>query len=143
MQNLTRFPQPRRRASSELRQSHKAASPAFTKLCSSSWAVELPRSLITGNTFGAVIVYAAACAWREWGYTDDDEVFKRTAAAIPPGGWQALVRVAHANLPPVARPSCRREPDPDIDLWPLYPAPETAPASNSRAARSPCCFTGD
>ena len=77
----------------------EADSPAFHKLCSASWAVQLARSLITNKSipFGAVVVYAAACAWRdrgpEFGHTDDEGDFTRTAAAIPPGGWPALVGV--------------------------------------------------
>ena len=73
---------------------------AFEKLCGDSWAARLPRSLTTDRSipFGAVVVYAAACAWRDrgpgWGFTDDDEVFTRTSAAIPPGGWPALVGVS-------------------------------------------------
>ena len=77
----------------------EADSPAFHKLCSASWAVQLARSLITNKSipFGAVVVYAAACAWRDrgpgFGHTDDEGDFTRNAAAIPPGGWPALVGV--------------------------------------------------
>ena len=73
-------------------------SPAFNKLAADSWAVQLPRSLVTNNPFGAVLVYAAACAWRDrgpgFGYTDDEGDFIRNAAAIPPGGWPALLAVS-------------------------------------------------
>ena len=75
----------------------EAESPAFHKLCSDSWAVQIPRSVATSNRFDAVVVYAAACAWRDrgqgFGHTDDEGVFTRNAAAIPPGGWPALVGV--------------------------------------------------
>ena len=75
----------------------EAESPAFHKLCSAPWAVQIPRSVATSNPFGAVVVYAAACAWRDrgpgYGLTDDEGVFTRTAAAIPNGGWPALVGV--------------------------------------------------
>ena len=73
-------------------------SPAFNKLAADSWAVQLPRSLVTKNPFGAVLVYAAACAWRDrgpgFGYTDDEGDFIRNWAAIPPGGWPALLAVS-------------------------------------------------
>ena len=77
----------------------EADSPAFHKLCSASWAVQIGRSVITNKSipFGAVVVYAAACAWRDrgqgFGYTDDEGDFIRNAASIPPGGWPALVGV--------------------------------------------------
>ena len=75
----------------------EAESLAFHKLCSDSWVVHIPRSVIENNPFGAVVVYAAACARRErgpeLGNIDDEGVFTRTAAAIPPGGWPALVGV--------------------------------------------------
>ena len=76
-------------------------SPAFDKLCADAWAVQLPRSLVTDRSipFGALIVWAAACAWRdrgpEWLLIDKKgQVFTRAAAARPPGGWPALVGVA-------------------------------------------------
>ena len=77
-----------------------ADSQTFRKLCSDSWAVRVPRSIVTDGaiTFGAQVVFAAACAWRDrgpgFGDTDDDEVLTRTAAATPPGGWPALVGVS-------------------------------------------------
>ena len=76
----------------------EADSPAFTELCRASWAVQIGRLVITKSIpFGAVIVYAAACAWRDrgpaFGHPDDEGGFKRTAAAIPPGGWPALAGV--------------------------------------------------
>ena len=75
----------------------EAESLAFHKLCSAPWAVQISRSVATSNRFEAVVVYAAACAWRdrgpELGNIDDEGVFTRTAAAIPPGGWPALVGV--------------------------------------------------
>ncbi len=73
-------------------------SPAFNKLAADSWAVQLPRSLVTNNPFGAVLVYAATCAWRDrgpgFGYTNDEGDFIRNWAAIPPGGWPALLAVS-------------------------------------------------
>ena len=44
----------------------EADSPAFTELCRASWAVQIGRLVITDNRFGAVIVYAAACAWASY-----------------------------------------------------------------------------
>ena len=77
----------------------EADSPAFHKLCSASWAVQLARSVITNKSipFGAVVVYAAACAWRDRGPAlgdlNDEGNPVRNAAATPPGGWPALVGV--------------------------------------------------
>ena len=74
-------------------------SQTFDKLSADGWAVQIPRSIATNRAipFGALIVWAAACAWRErgpgWGYHDDEEDFIRTAAARPPDGWAALVGV--------------------------------------------------
>ena len=45
----------------------EADSPAFTELCRASWAVQIGRLVITKSIpFGAVIVYAAACAWASY-----------------------------------------------------------------------------
>ena len=77
--------------------SHRTDSRAFNKLCADSWAVQLPRSLVTNNPFGAVLVYSAACAWRDrgpgFGYFDDEGNFVRRAAATPKGGWAKLAGV--------------------------------------------------
>ena len=106
-----------------LTQNAQPESLAFEKLCGDSWAARLPRSLTTDRSipFGAVVVYAAACVWRDrgpaWGFTDDDEVFTRTSAAIPPGGWPhwwvALrTRGAGGEMQPWWRPDPDREPAP-------------------------------
>ena len=77
----------------------EADSPAYHKLCSASWAVQLGRSLITNKSipFGALIAYAAAVCWRDRGPAlgdlNDEGDSVRNAAAIPPGGWPALVGV--------------------------------------------------
>ncbi len=74
-------------------------SAAFDKLCSDKWAARLPRGIVTDRSisFGALLVFAAASAWRDrgkgWGYTHPEEGLIRTAAEIPPGGWPALVGV--------------------------------------------------
>ena len=72
-------------------------SPAFDKLCADAWAVQLPRSLVTDRSipFGALIVWAAACAWRdrgpEWLLIDKKgQVFTRAAAARPQVGGLRL-----------------------------------------------------
>ena len=73
---------------------------ASEQLADSHWAVQLGRSLVTNRSisFGAVVVYAATCSWRDRGpkngYVNDDGDVIRNAAAIPPGGWPALVGCA-------------------------------------------------
>ena len=65
-----------------------ADSSTFHKLCDDGWAGRLPRTLVTDRaiSFGALVVWAAACAWRdrgpEFGDTDDDEVSTRTARRL-------------------------------------------------------------
>ena len=79
--------------------SHRTDSPAFDKLVADKWTVQIGRSILTNRTipFGAVVVYAAACAWRDrgggWGDECDGE-FVRKSSATPPGGWPALAGAA-------------------------------------------------
>ena len=68
-----------------------ADSPAFHKLCRAKWAVSIPRSIATNNTFGAVAAWSAACAWRDRGRGMGNGT--RPWSARPPGGWPALVGV--------------------------------------------------
>ena len=64
------------------------------------WIVPLGRYVIedysTSRDFGAVIAFAAVCAWRDrgpgWG-PGEGEDFKRLSAQTPPGGWPALAGV--------------------------------------------------
>ena len=76
----------RRRALDDLRDDH--------------WILPLGRYLIeehsTADDFGAVIAFAAVCAWRDrgpgWGKADGEN-FTRIYAETPPGGWPALAGV--------------------------------------------------
>ena len=76
---------------------------AYEQLRDSGWAVRLSRSLIEDHSnpedFGALVVLAAAMAWRDrgrgWGRRNNENEFMRDSAERPPGGWAALVGVTH------------------------------------------------